>query len=197
MPTEGEIIHHRPFGRLVWDGYRWTFDLTLSSWAGFQDRRAVYGGLSGCDPSDGVVSGSLATEGSAPHRGQCAAYDFLVLHQQRVTEALLSEAFRYYRAGYKENFRMAISCAGRKEAKRMVPRLFRKIGLARVLGLHQVHFLPVDKDGVGYVGYEFGCNWDEEHGFGVLMYKDHIVSVGSASCSFDEWPARTHRDQPR
>ncbi len=53
------------------------------------------------------------------------------------------------------------------------------------MGLNQIHILSYAKDGVAYIGFEFGCNWDEEHGFGILMHKERIVEIGSAHLSFE------------
>lgn len=46
------------------------------------------------------------------------------------------------------------------------------------------------KDGYAYVGYEFGCTWDEEHGLGFMTYKDRIVDFGGADSAFLTWVAR-------
>lgn len=56
-------------------------------------------------------------------------------------------------------------------------------------GLHNVHVLQLQKDGIPYVGYEFGCTWDEGHGLGVLMYGTRVVEVGDAQTSFTRWIA--------
>lgn len=34
------------------------------------------------------------------------------------------------------------------------------------------------------MGFELDCNWDEEHGLGVLMHKNRVVKVGQADVSF-------------
>lgn len=52
--------------------------------------------------------------------------------------------------------------------------------LAKVMGLHDVHVLATAKDGFAYIGFEFGCNWDDEHGFGVMTHTDRVVAVGLA-----------------
>ena len=44
-----------------------------------------------------------------------------------------------------------------------------------------------DKDNFAYIGFEFGCEWDEEHGLGVMMHKDSVVVIGQADTSFDSW----------
>jgi hypothetical protein len=52
-----------------------------------------------------------------------------------------------------------------------------------------VHVLQLLKDGVPYVGFEFGCRWDEEHGLGVLLHGTRVVEIGDAQTSFTLWIA--------
>jgi hypothetical protein len=40
-----------------------------------------------------------------------------------------------------------------------------------------------------YVGFEFGCTWDDEHGLGVLMHGERVVDVGGAETAFLLWIA--------
>lgn len=42
----------------------------------------------------------------------------------------------------------------------------------------QVHIHPREKSRVGYVGLQFGCTWDVEHGLGVMMHNDRVVDLG-------------------
>ena len=58
-----------------------------------------------------------------------------------------------------------------------------------LIGLSQIHLLNVSKDNVAYVGYEFGCNWDDEHGLGFMTHKDRIIDFGGADTSFMAWVA--------
>lgn len=51
-----------------------------------------------------------------------------------------------------------------------------------------IHVLGDEKDGVGYLGFNYDCTWDDEHGMGVLMHKDRCVDAGEveiASHSFE------------
>ena len=56
------------------------------------------------------------------------------------------------------------------------------------MGLASVHVLDVANAGVAYVGFELGCDWDDEHGAGVMTHKTRIVSFGGRG-SFLEWIA--------
>ena len=50
-----------------------------------------------------------------------------------------------------------------------------------LIGLYNVNIHPLVEDGPSpYLGYEFGCSWDVEHGLGVLMHGLRVVEVGGA-----------------
>ena len=42
---------------------------------------------------------------------------------------------------------------------------------------------------MAYVGWEFGCTWDDEHGLGVMTHGNPIVNVGAADIAFG-WEAK-------
>jgi hypothetical protein len=62
-------------------------------------------------------------------------------------------------------------------------------GFRRLIGLSSVHVHPVVRDEMPYVGFEFGCTWDNEHGLGVLMHGTRVVKLGGADTSFLLWIA--------
>jgi len=47
--------------------------------------------------------------------------------------------------------------------------------------------MPDDKDNFAYTGFELGCDWDEEHGIGVMMHKKRVVVIGQVYISFNPW----------
>lgn len=58
------------------------------------------------------------------------------------------------------------------------------------MGLHTVHIHQVSRDGVPYVGFELGREWDAVHGLGVLMNGTRTVEVGGADTAILLWLAR-------
>ena len=48
----------------------------------------------------------------------------------------------------------------------------------------RVSIHEIVKDGYNYVGFGFDCSWQEEHGIGILMYKDRIVQHGGEDHAF-------------
>jgi hypothetical protein len=58
-----------------------------------------------------------------------------------------------------------------------------------LIGLDSVSVHPLLKEGLPYIGYEFGCTWDDEHGLGVLMHGRRVVEVGDAGTAITLWIA--------
>ena len=46
-----------------------------------------------------------------------------------------------------------------------------------------------------YVGYEFGCEWEDEHGLGVLMHGTRVVDVGFADTAILLWIAEADAEK--
>ncbi len=165
----------------TWDEYAWTAQDTLRSWAGFQSRGGSYGARDKREPSRGRVNISIKTPFdrlAPPHPSQVAAYRWLREHESDVARAIREAAFAHYPGARAEWLGYYPEEAAR------LPVLTEPADLARVMGLHDVHVLPTVKDGFAYIGFEFGCNWDDEHGFGVMMHKDRVIAVGLAHMAF-------------
>lgn len=53
-----------------------------------------------------------------------------------------------------------------------------------------INVFETAKDSYHFVGFEFECTWDEEHGIGVVTHKLKVVAHGNASTALTEWVAR-------
>lgn len=67
--------------------------------------------------------------------------------------------------------------------------------LRALIGLSSVNVHQVRKDGIPYVGFEFGCTWDDEHGLGVLMHGTRTVEIGGAHTAIMLWIAKQDAQQ--
>ena len=67
-------------------------------------------------------------------------------------------------------------------------------GLTKVIALEEINVHQISKDEVPYVGYQFSCSWDEEHGLGVLMHDKRLIQVGGSDTAFLLWIAERDRD---
>ncbi len=158
----------------------WEFDFLLPSWAGFQTRRGSYDSLSRREPSDGTVTirVKLPKWDEPPSSEQSEAFQFLKDNEEQIAANVLEAIWEYYgslpeRYGFDK----------RQTAKHF--RAIRRDGFRNLIGLGTVHVLNVAKDGVAYIGFEFGCVWDGEHGMGVMTHKDRVVDIGGADTSLN------------
>lgn len=62
--------------------------------------------------------------------------------------------------------------------------------LQSLIGIQSIYVHQVSKNGKPYVGFEFACPWDDEHGLGVLMHGTRVVDIGGADTAFLLWIAR-------
>src|SRR4051794_31578439 len=104
---EEEIISIPPFPPLKWDGYFWSGEVTLPSWAGFQTCRGPYASVSSPEPSDGTARLSVEPldddARTRPTPEQAAAFQNLLHHEAEVAEAVLQALVGYY-PGEKEAY---------------------------------------------------------------------------------------------
>jgi hypothetical protein len=63
--------------------------------------------------------------------------------------------------------------------------------------LLSAHVQADPEDKVAYVGYQLACDWEEEHGLGVLLQGDRVVEVGHADTAFLGWNADRDRAERR
>ncbi len=160
-----------------WDGDVWSATDTLPSWAGFQSRGGAYGARDRREPATGRVNVGIQTprnKPTQPRPSQAAAYRWLKEHEADVARAVRDAAFAYYPSARAEWLRHF------PDDSASLPVLTAPGDLAQVMGLHDVHVLATAKDGFAYIGFEFGCNWDDEHGFGVMTHKDRVIAIGEA-----------------
>lgn len=175
----------------VKDNLWWGTELRLTSWLGYQSRHGPYGGVDQIEPSDGRVSLIFAPEG----RG---------LEPLRSEEMSLISWFEKNESSISNAVKTAIMewCSPRS-LDRMTkfdfdddfPIIESDGDLRHNIGLHSINIHQLDVDGVPYVGYEFGCEWEEEHGLGVLMHGTRVVDVGFADTAILLWIAEADAEK--
>jgi hypothetical protein len=176
-----------PLPALVWDKYGWSGKDKLPAWQGFQSREGEYAAQSSSNQSDGGVQLNVmppnGVDESPPSNEQAAAYHELLANQEFVRDAILKAVFDSYPAW------QAMYGYSGDEADGLMPPVTAPEYFRRLVGLSTVHILPVAKNGIAYVGFEFGCSWDSEHGLGAMTHQGRIVKIGGADTSFLEWVA--------
>ena len=186
-----------PFPVLKWNEYFWEATVRLPAWAGYQDRTGPYGSKGGAKESDGLVRLTIDIlsdeERSDPTPEQSAAYTHLLKNQKQIQKAILLEVFEKY-PEYRASF---IADYDLDETDNQLPVLKRYQQLKDLVGLSSIFIHTVEKDGTAYVGYEFGCAWEEEHGLGAMMHMDRVVEIGHADVGLLEWIAERDAKPPR
>ena len=154
------------------------YSLTLDSWKGFQSRQGNYTSKDTDLPSDGkikvIIRGVAVDYVKLYSQSQASAIKYLIDNQTKVRDTLLTSLLNEYpkmKEIYEDN----------------IPNISDINDYKDLIGLSTLHVLDSEKDDIAYLGFEFGCNWDEEHGTGVVMHKDRIISIGQATEAFNLW----------
>jgi hypothetical protein len=182
-PASVRTISSPPFPLLTWTKYKcWEGEAVLAAWSGFQSRKGPYGAVDRDDPADGsagLIVKTNSTDGQLTQY-QSKAFQFQLDHGPEVVASVLNALLPYYRG-------LRVDWASFIEPERMaeaMPEVSCSEDFRSLIGLSQIHVHPYFKDDLGYVGLEFGCTWDEEHGFGVMLHGARVVSIGDAAVSF-------------
>ena len=186
MPVE---IPEFRFENNLW----WTATVRLPSWQGFQTRKGIYGGRNSADPSDGSVDIVFAPEGRGDEPltdAELSAIHWVLEHEASLSSALLSSLLKEYPSLQKQ-----YGYSGKDKAE-LMPDIKSVEDLRTLIGLYSVNVHQVQKHGIPYVGFEFGCTWDEEHGLGVLMHDSRTVEIGGADTAILLWIAEEDAAKP-
>lgn len=184
FPPEPLVIP--PFPELVREpNGGWTGRDKLPSWAGFQQRLGPYASVSSREVSDGTIKIHViaAADSPVPSIEQIAAYQYLKEYEESVAGTVLDAIWYYY-----EKLPERYGLDERDTARHF--RRTQRHGFRRLIGLNCVHILSTAKSGVAYVGFELGCDWDPEHGLGVMTHQNRAIEASDATCSFQSWRAQ-------
>lgn len=175
MNAHSEQLDMLPFPVLTWDDCEWwegEIDLAFGANAGLSVHLH--------DPS----------VDRTPTQIQSEALRYHLENGERIVSAVLTALQPYYdemRPRYLEFLG--------DEAERLMPPVSDSQQLRPLIEFGHVHVHPWAKSGVGYVGLQFGCTWDQEHGLGVLLHRNRVVDIGGAEVSFAWSPSEA--DPPR
>ena len=162
--------------------------VSLPIWTNFQNRQGAYGSLNESENSNaefGIsIGGDMVIDNPTIKIEHVNAYDYLTTHSEQVQNSILTRLLAEYKNlqteyDYDED-----------EAKEFMPDIDNIEQFKEIIGLSQIHIMEVSKDNIAYVGYEFGCSWDDEHGIGFMTHKDRIIDFGGADTSFLTWVAK-------
>ena len=165
----------------------WTATAVLPSWRGFQSRQGGYGAQDRDAPSDGRVRVVFAPEGRGKEPltdSEISSVQWVIDHEASISGALLASLLKEY-----PSLQEQYGYTGEEKTKRM-PDVRSGEDFRDLIGLHAVNIHQVQKDGIPYAGFEFGCTWDAEQGLGVLMHGTRTVEIGGADTAILLWIAQ-------
>jgi hypothetical protein len=150
---------------LSWDEFQWCGDLDIP--------------LMGQTTNPGVELGvnTKDEEQIPPCEEQVAAWRRFVERDAHIYSAILEAGFSFY-----TKMRPQYAKAGEAWIKNM-PEITDPSQLKSMIRLSSLTVTwPYDGNPI-QIGVSFGCDWDPEHGFGVVVEGDKVVNAGSADCA--------------
>jgi len=138
--------------------------------------------------SDGKVRLVFAPEGrdDAPlTEAEIGLVRWAVENQAAVHDAMLQALFDRYpriRAEFLDDYE------GDALASQCVPLLKTPEELKALIGVVSVYIHPINSS-EPFIGVEFGCEWDDEHGLGILLHGARPLEIGHADTAIYHWIA--------
>lgn len=175
------------------DNLWWTTTALLPSWKGFQSGKGAYGAQDTAVPSDGLVRIVFAPEGRGNEPltdSEISAINWAIEHESSMSKALISSLLKEYPSLQKQ-----YGYSGKEKAE-LMPDIKSAEDLRALIGLSSVNVHQVQQNGIPYIGFEFGCAWDQEHGLGVLMHGTRTVQIGGADTAILLWIAEQDARKP-
>ncbi len=160
------------------DDLWWSAMLHLPTWAGYQSRFGRYASIDTSEPSDGKAKFVFAPDGRAP--GPMRAEELQLVSWFEDHEPAVSAAVKAAIIGW--------------HPAPVTPWLASEADLKLNCGLYSVNVHQLVHGDLPYIGYELGCNWEEEHGCGVLMHGSRLVEIGDADVALHLWRAQQDAD---
>lgn len=133
----------------------------------------------------GDVPVSLDTDDAFPSEMQLLNLRWLVHMDEALASALLAAALGDY-----PRLRQAYDFL----AEGVLPDAVTAEALRRLIRLDSLTIHAIPHASTPYLGADFACAWDEEHGMGVLTYGTEILAIGTGDVSQDRAAAQAHRD---
>jgi hypothetical protein len=166
-------------------GY-WESEINLPAWAGFTYPPPYSGSPTAPGECLLRIGGDEAPRDAKWRAEYDQSYQYLTARQQEIRDQILDALLARYgqmrhEADYPE-----------QELAQYMPAVTQATGFQPLIRLTQVHLLNVFRNGLAYVGYEFACRWDEEHGLGVMTFQDQVIRIGGAETAFLTWLAESH-----
>lgn len=161
--------------------------IELPSWKDFRIEFGNYAKPKGNDDYKFIrlsIGGDEVIENPTINQEHVTAYDYLLHYQEKIKVSMLNELFNMY-PNLKEQYGY-----DDEDADSIMPDVKTAASFSALIELSSIYILNVSKDGIAYVGFQFCCTWDDEHGLGIMTHKDRIIKIGGADSAFLTWIAK-------
>jgi hypothetical protein len=153
-----------------------------------------YGSVSGKGVSNGLVQIVFAPEGrdDSPLRPEeINMVQWIIDYEKSIHDSTMGRMLVEYPSFRNEVF----EDYNEEDAAEMAPLVTTVDELKRLCGIVSINIHPLVKSGMPFIGVEFGCNWDEEHGVGVLLHGSTPLECGDADTAIYLWIAEKHANK--
>ena len=165
-----------------WPFPHWTLKAVLPSWKDNRSQRDLQGRRETPEASDGIVEIQLSPirrSAEPPTATEVAAVSWVIENEALISHALIASLFKEY-----GSLQELYGYSGKPRAE-LMPDIERADELRSMIRLHKVYVHRTQKEGTPYSGFLFGCDWEKEHGLGILMQGNRTVKIGWADTAFD------------
>lgn len=159
----------------------WEFTYYLKAFEGFQNRIEFYHSKQSeiKDKNVVILINEVENNDPDPTSEQINSINYLI-ENQFVISNLLLEGLKLNYPKLQERY---------NEVDDEFPNLSSFENFKKRFRILNIHILIPSKNNFSYMGFEFDCPWDGEHGLGFLLNKDEIIKIGSGDTAFDSYEA--------
>lgn len=174
-------IELAPFPPLEWDDSFWTgYAKRPRAWQKLRVEREAHLPADSSKTRHGVTVYRKTQR--KPTTEQCAAYQSFLDGGHELVPIVLGAIYESYgpmRARWLE-----------QQPELDLPVVRKPLDLARMTKLSKVYVHESVSRGRAYLGLAFRCEWDEEHGAGVMLHGKRVVAVGDHDTAMLRWIAQ-------
>lgn len=169
-----QAVRHPIFGTMTYDveAAEWTAKRKIPELAGFRIPPSGKRRASSFDVS------VVAENREEPSGEQAKAYTWLLAHEASVCRKVVRAIVVYY-SWLRQKERAWFDDCDCHEVKT-------GDDLRELMEFQGLHVCRDHFHGTGLLGFSFACEWDEEHGLGVLTHRSRIIDVGQAEVAHRE-----------
>ncbi|MFK8044136.1 MAG: leucine-rich repeat domain-containing protein [Crocinitomicaceae bacterium] len=134
-----------------------------------------------------IINFSSTDEDSQPSKAQFCAYEFFIENSDQILKKLMEylkkeeEYFLEFYGTYVEISYENTNHLGKTSIsthKNGFPAVDDMKDIINYISIDTINIVDSEEDGISYVGFDGGCTWDDEHGFGCVFHKLELLDVG-------------------